>query len=352
MRANAMALEQSGDSAGAEQIWQKITASDPRSAEAFAHLGLLEARQNRLKDAIDHYRQAAAIDPDLPGLQMNLGLALFKAAQFPDAIRVFSAEIGKHPGDQRLTILLGMSHYGLKDYFVAIPYLQRAAERDPQNLTLRMALARSCLLSEQYECVIAVHREIQHLGPEIPDVDVMAAEALDAMRDTEGAVKQLRAALEANPEEPNAHFALGYIRWTKSEWAEAAREFQEELQHNPQNVRARIYLADAQVRQNDFTQPLGDLDKLVQKNSLEPLMHLDFGIIAAKKGRTDDALRELAAAAEQDDQSSELHLRIANVYESLGQSEEASKEREKARRLERQSPPDLLEMIDLYESSS
>ena len=67
----------------------------------------------------------------MQGLEMNLGLAYFKADQFPDAIKVFSAELRKQPPNspaaQRLTILLGMAHYGMGDYFVAIPYLQRAA---------------------------------------------------------------------------------------------------------------------------------------------------------------------------------------------------------------------------------
>ena len=91
----------------------------------------LRPGRNTTTNAIDYYRRALAINPDLPGLQMNLGLALFKAAQFPDAIKSFASEIRKHPGDQRLTILLGMAHYGMKDYLVAIPYLKRATEQRP-----------------------------------------------------------------------------------------------------------------------------------------------------------------------------------------------------------------------------
>ena len=98
----------------------------------------LKFAQEHYESAIDYYRQAIAINPNLPGLQMNLGLALFKVAQFPEAIKSFSSEIRKHPGDLRLTILLGMAHYGMKDYLVAIPYLKRATERDPQNVPLRI----------------------------------------------------------------------------------------------------------------------------------------------------------------------------------------------------------------------
>jgi tetratricopeptide (TPR) repeat protein len=88
-RLRALALEQQGLNAEAEQLWSGIAKADPRDAEALAHLGLLEVRQEHYEIAIDYYRRALAINSDLPGLQMNLGLALFKVAQFPDAIKSF-----------------------------------------------------------------------------------------------------------------------------------------------------------------------------------------------------------------------------------------------------------------------
>ena len=230
-----MALEQKGLNAEAEQIWNAIAKANPQNAEALAHLGLLEARQEHYESAIDYYRQAIAINPNLPGLQMNLGLALFKAAQFPDAIKSFSSEIRKHPGDLRLTILLGMAHYGMKDYLVAIPYLKRATEQDPQSVTLRMTLAHSCMKSKQYQCVLNAHKEILALNAESAEADMLAGEAFDQMGDSLGATKEFRAAILTNPNEPNAHFGLGYLLWTQRNWTEAASEFQLELQNDPRH---------------------------------------------------------------------------------------------------------------------
>ena len=349
MRANALALEQRGDNADAEQAWQALAKADPRNAEALAHLGLLEARQERLENAIHFYRQAIALDPNLPGLQMNLGLALFKAAQFPSAIEMFSAEIKKQPGDQRLTILLGMAHYGMKDYFVAIPYLRRAADRDAGNLVLRMALARSCLMSKQYQCVIDVHREIESLNQNVAESDILAAEALDAQQGQDAAVAQLRAAIRADSEEANLHFALGYLLWTKGQWAEAARELEAELQHHPHNLQALIYLADAQVQQGDLATPLPELEKLVASNPTEPLFHLDLGTIAARNGRAEDALRELRLAAKGASEDSDIHMRIAKQLESLKRTEEATLERERADRIQQPRHPSLLDVLELSE---
>ena len=94
---SALALEQQGRNAEAESAWLAIAKADPHNAEAFAHLGLVESRQERYGEAIANYRHALELNPALPGLQMNLGLALFKSKDFKGSIKPFTAELQKHP---------------------------------------------------------------------------------------------------------------------------------------------------------------------------------------------------------------------------------------------------------------
>jgi tetratricopeptide (TPR) repeat protein len=345
IRLKAMALEQQGQNAEAEQLWDTIAKSDPQNAESLAHLGLLEARQDHYDTAIDFYRRAAAINSDLPGLQMNLGLALFKAAQFPDAIKSLASELRKHPGDPRLTILLGMAHYGMKDYLVAIPYLHRAAELDPQNSTLRTTLARSCLWSRQYQCVLDVQKELIAIHEESAEADMLAGEALDQLHESVGAEKEFRAAVLKNPTEINVHFGLGYLLWRQSKWLEAADEFQLELQNDSRHVKARIYLADAWVQQHEFAKALPELERLASDES-EQLVHRDLGIIYANSGRSVDAIRELTMAAFTDPDDKEPHFQMAQLYRSVGRREEANAELDRARKLSSPSHSSLQEMID------
>ena len=349
-RSRAMALEQSGQNAEAEQAWSAITKTDPQNAEALAHLGLLEARQEHYETAIGYYRKASAVNPELPGLQMNMGLALFKAAQFPDAIRSFTAELKKRPGDPRLTILLGMAHYGMKDYLVAIPYLQRAAEQDPQSVALRITLAQSCMRSKQYQCALNVCKQILALKSDSADAAMIAGEALDQMGDKAGAVRALRASLEANSRQPDLHFGLGYLLWTENKWPEAANEFQLEIENNPGHLKARIYLSDSWVQQGEFEKALPELEKLVAANGSEPIVHRDLGIIYAHSGRNEDAIREIRMAEQSDPEDLESRARLARLYQLIGKREEVNAELEAARRLPLRSHASLEETIDSIES--
>ena len=349
-RTKALAHERQGQTAEAEQIWSAIAQTDPRNAEALAHLGLLEARQEHYDRAIDFYQRALAIDPNLPGLQMNVGLAMFKAAQFPDAIKAFSAELRKHPDDLRLTTLLGMAHYGMKDYLVAIPYLQRAAERDPQSVTLRMTLANSCLRSRQFQCVLDTHKEINKLNADNAEAEMLAGEALAEMHNRAAAEQQFRAAILKDPKQPHLHFALGYLLWSESKWAESAAEFQLELQNNPQAIDAQVFLADSWVRQNEFAKALAVLKSLTVSEPYEALVHRDLGIIYANDKRTADAIRELTAACEAYPGDPEPHLQLAKLYQAANQQSEASKEFMKAKTLPPQGIPPLEEVMYADES--
>jgi tetratricopeptide (TPR) repeat protein len=329
-RQQALALEQQGQNAEAEAAWQNIAGMTPRSPEAYAHLGLLEARQEHYDQAVTYYRKALALDSAMPGLELNLGLALFKGNKFRDAIEPFSVELRKHPGDQRLTILLGMAHYGMGDYLVAIPYLKQAAQRDPQNLPLRLTLAHSCLWSKQFECVLDVYKEILALNAESAEADMLAGEALDEKGDSPGAIEQFRAAAKANPKEPNVHFGLGYLLWTQSQYEDAAKEFQAELENDPQHAQARLYLGDSYVQRSEYAVAEPELEKAAAADPSQALAHRDLGIVYAETERKPEAIEELQKAIALDPKDVAPHWRLARLYQSMGRKDEAKVEFDKA----------------------
>ena len=322
-----MALEQQGKYSEAESAWKAYLKASPSNPEPYAHLGLLEARQEHYKEAVPLYRKALDMNPNVPGLRLNLGLALFKSGDLNEAIPEFKALLKSAPPDsdesQRVTILIGMAHYGLAQYADAVPFLKKAADRDQQNLPLRFALAHSCLWSKQWQCVLDVYKEILTLDSESAEADMLAGEALDEMKDGAGATKMFRAAVLANPKEPSVHFGLGYLLWTQKIYPEAAKEFEAELANDPDHTQSMLYLADTdiQLNQPDIALPL--LEKAAQLDPSLSLAHLDLGILYGDSGRNDDALRELSLAAKLKPDEVNVHWRLARLYRAMGKKDEA-----------------------------
>jgi len=345
-REKALALEKQGKNAEAEAAWRVVLKAHLSSPEPYAHLGLLEARQEHFKEAIPLYRKALAIGPDVPGLRLNLGLALFKEGDLKGAIQEFDPLLKSRPGNQQLTTLIGLAHYGLAEYTNAIPYLREAAAQDAQNLPLRLALAHSCLWTKQNQCVLDVYREILALDPDSAEADMVAGEALDNMKDNEGSTKMFRAAVKANPKEPNAHFGLGYLLWTQKQYKEAASEFQVELANDPDRIQARLYLADTDIQLNQIGDAGPLLEKVVKLDPSLGLGHLDLGIVYTEAGRNEDALRELTLAEKLTPEDVDVHWRLGRLYRTLGKKDEAKAEFDKASTLNKAADQDLYKKIE------
>jgi len=336
-RQTAIALEQQGKIAESEAAWRAVLKSAPSSAEAYAHLGFLEAHQEHYKQAIVFYRKAKALNPSMPALEMNLGLALFKAGDLKEAVQIFERLLKDQPPGSgealRLKTLIGMADYGLQDHTEAIPYLKQATAADPQNLPFRLMLAHSCLATKQYQCVLDTYHEILTLNAESAEADMLAGEALDEMQDHAGAIQQFRAAVKANPKEPNVHFGLGYLLWRQGQFADAANEFQAELANVPDHAQAMVYLADSKIKMNQPDVALPLLRKAVQINPKMDMAHLDLGIIYSDTGRPVEALRELKLAAKINPENVNVHWRLAQLYRGVGRKVEAAAEFEKTKTL-------------------
>lgn len=348
-RQAAFSLEQQGKIAEAEDAWNALSKVQPTNPEPYAHLGLLEARQEHYAEATTYYRRAMALNPAMPRLQFNLGLAYFKEADYKNALLELKPLLkGLQPASdesQRLTILIGMSHYGLGQFAEAAPYLKRAADVDTQNLTLLLTLAHSCLLSRQYPCVLDAFHRIMAQNPESAEAHMLAGEALDEMKEPVGAVREFRAAVQANPKEPNVHFGLGYLLWMQGNAEEAAREFQAELANDPEHLQATLYLADSYIQMNRLEDARPILEKVVKINPANPMGHLDLGVVYTGAGRNEDALRELKTAAALDPGNVKPHWRLAQLYRHMGKTAEANAELTKSKEINKADDESLIKAM-------
>jgi tetratricopeptide (TPR) repeat protein len=349
LRQTALSLEQSGRNAEAEDAWRVVLKAHPGDAEACAHMGFLEARQEHYKEAVPLYRKALALDPAMPGLKMNLGLALFKSGQLKEAIEVFTplrkSEPPSSPEAVRLTALIGIAHYGMGKFREAIPDLREAAESDQKNLSFRLMLAQSCLATEQYQCVLDVYREILTLNAESAEADMLAGEALDGMQDHGGAIQQFRTAVKVDPKVPNVHFGLGYLLWTQGQYEEAEPEFKAELVNVPDNVQAMAYLADTDIRigKPEDARPL--IERVIRIEPNTELAHLDLGILDADAGSREDALREFKVATRLSPNDVNAHWRLARLYQVMGRKDEANVEFDKTSSLHKAEEATVFEQL-------
>ncbi len=349
LRSSALTLEQQGKNQEATEAWRSLSARFPGDPEPYAHLGLLEARQGHDLQAVPYYRKALALGPKLPSVELNLGLALFKGGDLKQAIEVLGP-LHKQlppasPQARQTTLLLGMAHYGLAEYADAAPYLKEAVAGNPGSLPLLLALAHSYLWSSQFQKVLDVYHQILSINPDSAEADMLAGEALDQMKDNDGAMRMFRAAVKADPKEPSVHFGLGYLLWTQKQYPEAASEFRAELANDPNHAQATLYLADSELQMNhpEVARPL--LEKAEKLDPALPLTHLDLGILLTEAGDQTSALRELEEAKKLNPDDVDVHWRLGRLYRAMGDKERAKAELEKASQLNKAADESLYKKI-------
>jgi tetratricopeptide (TPR) repeat protein len=351
---SALALEQAGKIPEAEAAWRSLLKAQPSDWDAYAHLGLLAARQQNYREAVALDRKALSLHPDMPTLRINLGLAQFKAGDLRGAIQTFTPVLRSMPPSSpmalRLTTLIGLAHYGLGDYAASVPYLKKAAAADPGNLELRMTLAHSCLWSKQYQCVLDTYREMLALNADSAEADMLAGEAYDELSNSAGALEEFQAAVKADPRQPNVHFGYGYLLWKALKFHDAEQEFKAELANNPQNPLALAYLGDTEMHLGQTDAAMPYLEQAERIQPAIPIAHLDLGILYQGGGRKPDALRELKAAEKLDPGDALVHWHLGRYYQSVGQKQEARAEFEKTRTLQNTKNDSLREKMHQMEA--
>jgi Flp pilus assembly protein TadD len=165
--------------------WREALAEQLRAAEldpagAASRFGLASfLLAHGLDLAVAEYREAAALDPELPDVHLELGLALADLGEVQEALRELDAAVAAAPEDpvarQELALLL----MDEGDHRAAITHLREAVRLDPQafeaHLDLGACFARKGFFAEA-ERAYARARDLRP-GDALPHYDLAALHA-------------------------------------------------------------------------------------------------------------------------------------------------------------------------------
>jgi Flp pilus assembly protein TadD len=118
-----VALERTGDVAGARQCYRNAAKLQPRSHEPLNNLGVSYLRTGELATALEMFEAAARIEPRDPAVANNLGLALGRLERYDEALAAFRTATDS---EQAALNNLGYVHFLNGDYAGALEVYERA----------------------------------------------------------------------------------------------------------------------------------------------------------------------------------------------------------------------------------
>jgi tetratricopeptide (TPR) repeat protein len=166
-------------------------------------------------------------------------------------------------------------------------------------------------------------------------------EALDGEGKTDKAIEEFLTAVKLAPNEPDMHFALGYLYWKTQKYDQAVAAFETELAIVPGNAQAVAYLGDIAMKRGDSGKALALLRQAIQLQPDTRLAYMDIAGILVDQKKYQEALAALQHAVKLDPPQPDGHFRLGHVYQLMGNEAEAEKEFAKVRELKEKKDEDV-----------
>lgn len=251
----------------------------PAIADSYNNLGVISAANSNYADAFENFRRAAVWNPELNGLDLNLGRAAFMISNFADAVPPLSRYIRSHPGDSGLRGALAMSEFMTHNYRGCLAALTKAGGEVTAIPQMQYIYAESLAKTGQVASARERLERLESAHPEIAEVHRGLGEIAEQQGDLQKALKELNTANQLNASDPETHFDLGETQLEKGRTAGAILELQTAVRLMPEDARYHQELASAYER-------AFRMSDAVKERKIADQIHADKPPIA-KIGRSD-----------------------------------------------------------------
>jgi tetratricopeptide (TPR) repeat protein len=278
-------------------------------------------QQHRWAEAAVAFAQSEQNAPGKTAAPLYRGKALVNLGKFDEAAAAIETYQGTHPQSDDAAYLLA--------------YIRFRQNRPKESLKLFTAAAR-------------LH------NPTADDLKVVALDYV-LLGDYDDAARYLEESLALDPENVEARYHLGRVRYQQNRFDLAIAAFHEVLRREPGNVKAEDNLGLSLEAKNEVEAALAAYREAVKLTENLPVQneqpYLNLGALLAKSGHTEEAIPMLVRASAIAPSSGKTHYQLAKAYFDLNHLEDASKEARKAVALDPRESADHYLLGRIYQRS-
>jgi tetratricopeptide (TPR) repeat protein len=152
------------------EAYKQTAALEPKDTEPYLSAGLLLEKENHFAEAEQEYKQALALDPNSSDALTGLANIYMRGQRFADADPILRKLIAMHPEDVPARVQLARILVVLGRNDEAVAQLQSALTLDPGNSTVQRDLADLYTSSKKYDLAEAQYRSLLAANPNDADL--------------------------------------------------------------------------------------------------------------------------------------------------------------------------------------
>jgi tetratricopeptide (TPR) repeat protein len=292
-------------------------------ASAHNSIGLLRAQRKDFHTAAEHFGMASKWNPQLEGVDLNWGLACFKAELYKEAVPPLERVLKDHPDNLQAKQLVGLSFFMQEDYLKASNLLTYVVASKPRDVGVYYALAISLIKQGKQEAGDRVIRDMMAMAGDTPELHIILAQAYDRETgDTAKALEELKTALSLNSRTLLAHYYSGLIYIKIGKFNEAAREFESELALNPNDLQAKYHLGFVFLAQQEIERGIKFMREVIEVKPDFADAHYELGKALLQKGDLKGSVENLELATKLEPDKPYVHFQLGRAYLALGRNAE------------------------------
>lgn len=329
MRAG-IAAQQHGDSRTAIEDFRKALAIRPELAEAHAGLGAALAAAGQFDAAIEEDTRALALAPDKTAVRMsllmNLGMAYYKKGDAAHAREQFEAIHAALPRDVAAAVMLGYVYIKLDKEADAVELLMPLESGQESNMELEYVLAFSLIQTGNVKDGVPRMEKVARATHSASAWVIAGSTHLHRSEMPEAHI-DLDEAMKLNPRIPGLATMAGQARYAMSDLDEAAHAFQIALREDPRDFDANLELGAIRLKERDIANARPLLELALELRPSFPLARLEMAKLDELTGKYAEAAVALEALVKAEPNWIDAHWELAAAYIQLNRPEDGQRER-------------------------
>ncbi|NNF00560.1 MAG: tetratricopeptide repeat protein [Pyrinomonadaceae bacterium] len=276
----------------------------------------------------------------------NLAIAYLRQKLFKKAIAEAQAAVLIDPNHVGSRYILSNIYYTSEDYEAALPELEYVYSKAP-DFEIARALGLSYLKLKKIELARKHFREMQAVAKKpSANLHYLLAKLYERTNYPADAERELKRALEINPNLRKLNFYLGYLllqNGGSQRLSEAGAAFERELALEPNDFFSLFFGGVVASSENDHQKAISLLSRAIKINPNSGEAHLFLGQSQIEMNDLDNAEKNLRIAVRleanggKNTQARRTHFMLGRLLLKTGRKEEARKELKIAGQLQQKS---------------
>jgi tetratricopeptide (TPR) repeat protein len=295
-------------------------------ASSYNDLGVMRAKDSRFPEAAEFFRQAAAWQPDLPGLDRNWGLASFRAELYREAAPPLARQLKAHPDDAFARQVLALSYSMLEDYRKVVEVLQPLRDHPPDDPGLLLAWGTALVRTHQSGAAAGIFRQLLEQNAGNASVHLLLGQAHAQRKDYPNALSEFSNALRLDPRLAEAHYYAGLVYLEQKQLESAVREFRAELEVRPNDPHTMYHLGYTLLMQGQLPESVSLLRQVIKEMPDYELAYFELGRALLQQEDAAGAIDSLETAKKLAPDHDAVYFQLSQAFRHAGRLQEAGRE--------------------------